>query len=175
MLTLKSDKLNYGINLPTSIDEITKDILGKITNNIALPKYYAVIALCKKVNLAQFLLATSGNKKANVRVSVVPIIAKIGEEAAKEINAEAGQRAIIAVSDLEMGNHLNINTAINDSNVRNYLDSDEALRRDIFSGNKYKEENVYIVEFKVVAVSTIHGTITHNVNIDDDPFIVKDK
>lgn len=175
MITLKSDRLSYGINLPTSVDEITKEVLAEITAHINLPKYYAVIALCKQVNLAQFLLATSGNKKANVRVSVTPVLAKIGDEAAKEINAEAGKRVVIAVSDLERGDHLHLNTMITDNNVREYLDSDESLRRDIFAGTKFKNENVYIVEFKIVPVNAIHGCITATRKMGNDPFLVKEE
>lgn len=175
MLTLKSDKLSYGINLPTTIDEINKEVLTKLTEHINLPKYYAVVAICKRVDLAQFLFATSGNKKANVKVSVVPVLAKIGDEAGKDINGEAGDRIVMAPSDLERGDHVHLNTLITDINVRNYLDSDEALRRAIFSGEKFKNEEVYIVEFKIVPVSFIHGCIHKPASIKNDPFLIEDK
>ena len=85
MIEIKSDKLSYGIKFPTSIKELTPELLTTITEGVRLPKHYCVIALAFNTKVFDFCTAINSNKDTNV--SVTPIVAKIYKEDSDEVNA----------------------------------------------------------------------------------------
>ena len=170
MITLKSEKLDYGINLPTDLAEVNEEVLAKITANINLPKYYCIVAICKRVNLSHLILAAGGNKKYSaMKVAVVPLLAKINSEDAELIKAEVGKKVVIAASELERGDHLYLSSGATDNVVNKYINEDENIRKALMLANT----EVYIIEFKIVPVNSIHGCIVKSNNILEDPFVVK--
>ena len=170
MITLKSEKLYYGINLPTDLNEVSKEVLTQITANINLPKYYCIVAICKRVNLSHLILAAGGNKKYSaMKVAVVPILAKINDEDGELIKAEVGKKVVIAASELERGDHLYLNCGATDNLVNKYINEDENLRKGLMLANT----EAYIIEFKIVPVNSIHGCILKTNDITQDPFVVK--
>ena len=178
MIQIKSEKKSYGINFPTSISEITPEVLAAITEHVRLPKHYCVIALCFKTRLFDFVVAMNSKKEHSV--SVVPIMAKISEEDSKEINSTISNKVILSRSALEMGTHLNLPVIISTDNARNYFASDEALTKsiitksnDIFKDKTIKD-NIIVLEFKIVPISDIKASIPA-VCDNVDPFIIYDK
>lgn len=177
MIQVKSDKKSYGINFPTSIYELTPEVLTSITEQVKLPKHYCIIALCFKTRLFDFVVAMNSKKEHSI--SVVPVLAKISEEDSAETNAVVSDKVIINRAALEMGTHISIPVMISTDNARNYLASDEDLTKSIITrtnpifNNLGKQDNIVVLEFKIVPVSDIKATVPIGAN-GNDPFVIRD-
>lgn len=177
MIQIKSEKKSYGINFPTSVDELTSDVLTSITEQVKLPKHYCIIALCFKTRLFDFVVAMNSKKEHSI--SVVPVLAKISEEDATETNAAVSDKVILSRSALEMGTHLSLPVMISTDNARNYLASDEALTKSIITRSNpifkdmTKRDNIIVLEFKIIPVSDIKATVSREAN-GIDPFVIRD-
>lgn len=184
MLEIKSKAKSYGINFPTSVEEITPEVLENITKGVKLPKYYCIVALCFKTKLFEFVTAIDSKRETNV--SVVPILAKISEEDAKDINTAVGDKLIIDRSSLERGSHLNLPVMIGSNNASKYIKSDNDLVRTISSGNFNKPKidlninkslipanspTIVVLEFKIVPINTINASVPVDHKVED-PFII---
>lgn len=176
MITIKSKTKAYGINFPTSVNEINKDVLNLITENVKLPKHYAIVALAFDTKVFDFCAAM--NSKHSTNINVTPILAKISNEDSEEINASIGDKLIIDRSSLERGVHINIRTSISANAARNYFNSDPDLIKSIMTRSekddaayKLKQSNIIVVEFKIVPVNDISAAIPMNKS-NVDPFIV---
>lgn len=177
MIQIKSEKKSYGINFPTSIDELTPEVLTSITEQVKLPKHYCIIALCFKTRLFDFVVAMNSKKEHSI--SVVPILAKISEEDAAETNASISNKVIVSRSSLEMGTHISLPVIISTDNTRNYLASDESLTKSIITRSNpifkdmTKSDNIIVLEFKIIPVSDIKATVPCEAN-GIDPFVIRD-
>lgn len=180
MITIKSEKKSYGINFPTSIDEITAEHLATITNGVKLPPHYCIVALAFNTKVFEFCASINSNRNSNIKV--IPVLAKISAEDSCILNANVGDKVIINRSSLERGSHINIKTAINSSYASKYFSDDPELLKAILSKSKIgnideslvasKSQNIIVLEFKIVPVNEIVATIPMNY-IDTDPFINK--
>lgn len=163
MITIKSEKKSYGINFPTSINELTPEILDEITKQVKLPKHYCIVALCFKTRLFDFVVAM--NSKKEQAVAIVPLLAKINEEDKVDANANVSDRVILSRSALEMGTHISLPVIISTDNARNYFSSDEELTKSIISRRNpifldmTKKDNIIVLEFKIIPVSDIKATV----------------
>lgn len=182
MLLIKSKKLNYGINFPTDLKEITPDVLSNLTANVNLPEYHCIVALCFKTKLFSFVAGIRNNKAHDV--GVTPLLAKMSNKDLNKMNINIGDKVIIDRSSLERGVHLPIPTLISTSAAYAYLEKDPNISRAIMTGdinsvlidpnmNKNSaEENspyIYVVNFKIVPVNNIYGSITTDSSVSD-PF-----
>lgn len=178
MITIKSEKKSYGINFPTSINELTPGILDEITKQVKLPKHYCIVALCFKTRLFDFVVAM--NSKKEQAVAIVPLLAKINEEDKVDANANVSDRVILSRSALEMGTHISLPVIISTDNARNYFSSDEELTKSIISRRNpifldmTKKDNIIVLEFKIVPVSDIKATVPLD-GKGFDPFCYTDK
>lgn len=186
MIEIKSDKMSYGIKFPTSIKELTPEVLNTITDGVRLPKHYCIVALAFNTKIFDFCTAMNSNKDTNV--SVTPILAKIDDEDSKEINAFVGDKIIIYRTSLERGAHINLRTAISSNSARNYFNKDTDLIKAIVTKdnktvvtkdlNKQltaaQSPNIIVLEFKIIPVSEINAAIPIEYN-PIDPFIYTDK
>lgn len=186
MLLVKSEKKSYGIKFPTSIDEITPKYLKQLTDNVSLVDKYAIVALCARTKIFDFV--TMINNPKNSDLSITPILAKISDEDAKTIHAEIGSKIFIDRSSLERGNHVSINTGISTNNAANYFKQDSELIKSIYNKDytgividkkmnnglvKSNSPEIIIMEFKIVPICDIKGSIKRNVTFID-PFLNKD-
>lgn len=187
MIEIKSEKMSYGINFPTSIKELTPEVLNVITDGVRLPKHYCIIALAFDTKIFEFCTAMNSNRNTNV--AVTPILAKISQEDSEEINASVGDKIIIDRSSLERGIHLNLKTAISSNSARNYFNSDPDLTKAIITKNDNKfiidkttnrklttaqSPNIIILEFKICPVNDIAAAIPMDYK-SIDPFLVRDE
>lgn len=176
MIQIKSEKKSYGINFPTSVDELTPDVLTSITEQVKLPKHYCIIALCFKTRLFDFVVAMNSKKEHSI--SVVPVLAKISEEDSIETNAAISDKIIISRSALEMGTHLSLPVMISTDNARNYLASDEVLTKSIITRSNpifkdmNKRDNIIVLEFKIIPVSDIKAAVPCKAD-SVDPFVIR--
>lgn len=174
MITVKSEKKSYGINFPTSIEELTPEILQSITEQIKLPKHYCIVALCFKTRLFDFVVAMNSKKEQSV--SVVPIVAKISQEDSEETGACTSDKIILSRSALEMGTHLSLPVLISTENARMYFMSDADLTKSIITKSNpifrdmTKKDNIIVLEFKIIPVSDIKASVPAGVT-GVDPFV----
>lgn len=180
MITIKSKNKNYGINFPTSVEEITPIALQSVLTNVNLPKYHCVVAMCSSVKLFDLVTAISGANKDTI-TKIIPLLGKINESDNENLNANVGERVIIDRSSLERGVHLTTPFSISSSNAMNYINSDADLKKDILSGKFNSNGNgqlnksltlsaspqIVLVEFKIVPVSSISATIKNDTNYID--------
>ena len=177
MITIKSEKKSYGINFPTSVNELTPEILSEITKHVKLPKHYCIVALCFRTRLFDFVLAM--NSKKEQAVSIVPLLAKINEEDKVDVNANISDRVILSRSALEMGTHLSLPVIISTDNAQRYFSSDEQLTKSIITRRNpiftdmTKKDNIIVLEFKIIPVSDIKATVPTD-GKGYDPFYVVD-
>jgi hypothetical protein len=174
MVPIKSINANYGINVPTNRNEITPELLEKLTKHIHLAKNYAIVALLNKVKLWD-LAASSGvvNAKGggkDVVSSVIVLLAK----ANGELPGKIGDKVCIARTDLELGLHINGISAISVEGFRNYIASDDALCKSVVSRTAFADtEYIYLLEFKIIGFNSIKAIIDTEANsVNDDPFVI---
>lgn len=180
MFLLKGEKSNYGINLPTSLEELNEEVFNEILKNIEIPKHYCVIALCQKMRLFDIGVMVDG--KSDATISAVPVIAKLPVEGFTSITAAVGNRAIIGRSAIEMGTHLNVNVCIEHGKVMAYIKENPELKKNIVTGrlanpkligdlNKTlagsNSPHVYTIAFKIVPESDLRGCIKVGQNVND--------
>lgn len=173
MLQIKSKQANFGINFPTSINEITPDVLTEITKGIKLPKHYCLVAMVFKPKLFEFI---SAFKNKNANINVTPILAKISEGCESEINANIGDKLIVDRSSLERSVHINIPIMITSTNAANYINDDKELLKEITSGVynvNGQSPRIIVLEFKIVPINFVSAAISPN-EIVNDPFILKE-
>ena len=168
MYHLKSSKADYSLDIPTSPDEITPVILQQLLKNINLSKNYAIVALRYKVDPFE-LIMSSKSAKQGVQASVVPILAKYNGE----LNGTLGDRVSISASALEMGLHINGVTKISVNNVKDYINSDDALSKSVINRTAFADTKfIYLLEFKIVSFNDIKALIKNEDK--DDPFVIVD-
>lgn len=178
MITIKSEKKSYGINFPTSVNELTPEIFDEITKHVKLPKHYCIVALCFKTRVFDFVVAM--NSKKEQAVAIVPLLAKINEEDKVDVNANISDRVILSRSSLEMGTHISLPIIISTDNARNYFASDEELTKSIISRRNSiftdmtKKDNIIVLEFKIIPVSDIKATVSTD-GKGYDPFCYTDE
>ncbi len=168
MYRLKSSKADYSLDIPTSQSEITPVILQQLLKNINLSKNYAVVALRYKVDPFELIMG-SKSQKQGVQASVVPILAKYNGE----LNGALGDRVSISASALEMGLHINGVTKISVNNVKDYINSDDALSKSVINRTAFADTKfIYLLEFKIVSFNDIKALIKNEDK--DDPFVIVD-
>ena len=168
MYRLKSSKADYSLDIPTSSSEITPAILQKLLKNINLSKNYAIVALRYKVDPFELIMG-SKSQKQGVQASVVPILAKYNGE----LNGALGDRVSISGSALEMGLHINGVTKISVNNVKDYINSDDALSKSVINRTAFADTKfIYLLEFKIVSFNDIKALIKNEDK--DDPFVIVD-
>lgn len=192
MINLQSEKKGYSINLPTKLEEITPELLNVLLQDIKVPDYYCIIAICMNVKLLDIAVNVNNNKEQTV--SVVPLLAKVGKEDALKVNAVVGDKVVVDRSTLERGSHLSIKTVISDTEVKLFIADDEGLRKRLLSGgdgsipetvkDKYadikheknvvklaKSPRIFMVSFKIIPATDIRAAIPVKA-IQQDPFKV---
>lgn len=183
MITLKHEGVETIINLPTSVNEITGEVLTRMFSRLSLPKGYAVIALAFKVDFSEVLIV---NKKAQPSI-VYPLFVTANVDETNKYNGlpphcEAGRTIIIDKTAIERGVHIHIPTVANEFNIRKYFLDIEKLTNPT-ARNVTKEsimnspkDTFFLLEAKIVPCNAISGVIDETVPFDD-PFngFVEDK
>lgn len=143
-------------NLPTKLTEIDKDWINHVTSCIDIAPHYSLIAIAIKDTLASLINSTK-QKSNTSSTGVVPLFIKAGEHDSSFISTlECLDKLIISGSDISIGHHVTIpNNTLSPGKVLYYCTKDN---------NVYKQAlldttNIYLLEFKLVPNSAIHGAI----------------
>ena len=162
MLIIKSQNKDYGVSFPTSLADITPDVLKSITEHVKLQKHYCVVALCYKTNLFSF--ATQVVKGKGMDVAVTPLLAKINPSD-DSFDWKVGDKVIIDRTGIEMAHHVTIPVAVSSQGSGDYITNDPELRKSLIDGSYFKDRGldknatIYILEFKIVALNNIVATV----------------
>ena len=171
MITLANDKVKEKINVPTSIADITPEVLTKLSENIVLPKYYVLVALCWDVHFADVFF----NAKKNKEAKVIPLCAKANVD--EEYNwLTVGKKLILSRSGIEMGVHVSIPNAASMNSISRWAEAVAKAENPNAKGiniNTLPNGKFILVEFKVVGVNNINGCIESDV-LTEDPFAVNE-
>lgn len=176
MYHLKSEKINYGINIPTNIDEV-KQYMSVLTEELNIPEHYAVIGIAYKTTLSDIAIEIRKTAKMENVVSVLPIIIKINtkDDDIKTL-LEPGYIPILSSADIEMGTRFNSGTKASKGALFEYFAQDDELRTECFKrsykGNvkdkggdvdnieEVTKDNytpIYCIDFKIIPISAIKG------------------
>lgn len=171
MLTInvKGKTGEFNLNLPTSIEEISKSYITNITSNINVDANYTLIGLVFKEKLSTILLAARKNtKKADV--AVIPIFVKAGKSDSEFINnLNVRDKLLISPSDIMMGYHVSTpNNLLTINTIVDIIDGDP----DVYQKCLSMKEECYFIEFKLVPNCNIHGSYNRIQHVDN-PYVVK--
>lgn len=176
MITLKNNKISKVIQVPTSVNDITQEVLEKLTKNIVLPQYRALIALCWKVSFGEVFF---NQKSKDKQAQVVPFCAKINvpkEDKDKYDWLNVGKKVIISRSGIEMGVHVHIPNAASMQSISKWAEDVSKAENPTAKGiniNLLPQGQFILIEFKVVSLTDITGVIESDV-LDDDPFLINE-
>lgn len=174
MLQIKSKLKDFGINFPTSVNEITPEVLNTITAGVKLPKHYCIVAMVFQPKLFEFISAIKN--KINTNVNVTPILAKVAEGCEEELNGNIGDKLIIDRSSLERAVHLNLPIMINSTNAANYINDDKELIKSITAGefnSNGVSPKIIVLEFKIVPINCVSAAVNKQQKVID-PFVIKE-
>lgn len=172
MLTLNVNGKNgsFTLNLPTKLEEITKEYITNVTSHIEPDANYTVVGLVFREKLSTLALAARKNKK-NSDIAVIPVFVKSGDTDSKLINSlNICDKLIISPSDIMMGYHLSApNNLLTINNILDVLDGDTETYNKLIGIQK----QCYFVEFKLVPNCNIHGAYINTKDDYKNPFVVK--
>ena len=176
MITLKHDKVKRVINVPTSVNEITPEVLEKLSANIYVAKYYSLVALCWNVGFGELFFNQKNKDKS---AQVIPLLAKfnVPEEEKKDYTwLETGKKLVLSRSAIEMGVHIHVPNAATTNSIQAWAEEVERAERPGSKGmsiNTLPQGRFILIEFKVVPLSQISGVINGD-TLPEDPFLVNE-
>lgn len=173
MLTLEvtNKQGSYQLNLPTSLNEIDKSYIAKVTEHVKVDANYTLIGVVFREKLSTLVLAARKSKK-NSDIPVIPIFVKAGETDSKLINSlNACDKLLISASDIMMGYHISApNNLITINTILDLLDGDIKTYNQLMTS----QEMCYFIEFKLVPNCNIHGAYCEtDMSSFDNPFVKK--
>lgn len=171
MRTFKlSGKLGkYDVTFPQSLEEISKKYFEECTNFVHPAPNYALVAVVYKDDLSVVITAVKTKKPTNI--SVVPVFIKVGatdDEFIKSLNI--GDKIVVAASDLSIGHHINSPyNKLTPTNIASICDGD----KDIYNTALKMQEQICMIEFKLIPINAIHAKLDTTKNSFINPFIRK--
>lgn len=173
MIELSNDKIKIGIKLPTSVDEITAEMLEQLTTQVKLGKNYVLIALCYEVNFADLVFDTKKQKPTRVYTKVAK-----ANLCSDYIDVRPGDVIAISQSAIEMGQHIYIKSVASEASVKAFLLEKARLTRSNATSlaasdiKDIESRSFLLLEFKVVPVTDIKASFDYSVDYID-PFKLK--
>lgn len=187
MLEIKSDLKDYSINFPTSLLELTPEVLASVVAGIKVPQYHAIIALAYSMPLFQIAIDIRNKKEG--AASVIPIMASGDINDLTKVNCQVGDRIVTDRSSLERGTHINVPIMIGSKNASNYISGDNKLISALINGDetkdyldkpvwnemiKRKKESIIMLDFKIIPLVDIKASMAINHRVID-PFRIMSK
>lgn len=146
--------LNQTFRMPTSMSEINMNVISDYVNHVNVSKDYALIAVVFKERPISIVSLSKQNKNASVSGVAVMIKSNTDNEFINSI--KLGEALVISPSDISMGHHVN-----SPANVLTPGFLLNLLRTNVDLNKKLMAVKVptYFVDFKIVPVCNIHGSI----------------
>ena len=101
---MKEIKLeNISLEVPTKLEEITKESLEEMCNNIVVADNYTLVGIAYHEYFNRVLMSYK-TKKKNIKAGVIPIFIKSGKSDSDFIkSAEVCDKLLISANQLELG------------------------------------------------------------------------
>lgn len=146
--------LNQTLRMPTSMSEIDMNVIADYVKHVNVSKDYALIAVVFKERPISIVSLSKQNKNASVSGVAVMIKSNTDNEFINSI--KLGEALVISPSDISMGHHVN-----SPANVLTPGFLLNLLRTNVDLNKKLMAVKVptYFVDFKIVPVCNIHGSI----------------
>lgn len=146
--------LNQTLRMPTSVSEINMNVIADYVKHVNVSKNYALIAVAFKERPISIVSLSRQNKNASVSGVAVMIKSNTDDEFIKDI--KLGETIVISPSDIAMGHHIN-----SPANALTPGFLFELLRTNADLNKKLMAVKVptYFVDFKIVPVCNIHGSV----------------
>lgn len=146
--------LNQTFRMPTSMSEINMNVIADYVKHVNVSKDYALIAVVFKERPISIVSLSKQNKNASVSGVAVMIKSNTDNEFINSI--KLGEALVISPSDISMGHHVN-----SPANVLTPGFLLNLLRTNVDLNKKLMAVKVptYFVDFKIVPVCNIHGSI----------------
>ena len=170
MIKIQPKDKEFGLYIPTNVEEIKAEDLTKVTANINLAKHYAVIALCFNTKLYDFAMTIDKGKQENI--GVVPVLAKLHLDNIDECDFKVGDKIIVDRSSIERGFHVMGRTVIQSNNFANYIRNNKDYLKAILAKDTnvipqdVLNSNIVLLEFKIIPLNSIVASITDDVVTD---------
>lgn len=171
MISIKSNLQSYGINLPTSLSEVSKEYFDKLLANVKLQEHYCIVALCYRDKVFNIVSALRNNNK-NAASEIIPLIAKIADE--NVCGYKQMERAELDRTSIERAIHLPVKANVCGlTNFAAYIKDDTDLIKALIDNTYFQSKLItdmnvapsrnlspyaYFIEFKIVPIRDIVAT-----------------
>ena len=146
--------LNQTFRMPTSMSEINMNVIADYVKHVNVSKDYALIAVVFKERPITIVSVSKQNKNASVSGVAVMIKSNTDNEFIKGI--KLGETVVISPSDISMGHHVTSpDNVLTPGFLLNLLQTNADLNKKLMAVNV----PTYFVDFKIVPVCNIHGSI----------------
>ena len=146
--------LNQTFRMPTSMSEVDMNVISNYVNHVNVGKDYALIAVVFKERPITIVSVSKQNKNASVSGVAVMIKSNTDNEFINTI--KLGEALVISPSDIAMGHHVNSPAnVLTPGFLLNLLQTNADLNKKLMAVNV----PTYFVDFKIVPVCNIHGSI----------------
>ena len=146
--------LNQTFRMPTSMSEVNMNVIADYVKHVNVGNDYALIAVVFKERPITIVSVSKQNKNASVSGVAVMIKSNTNNEFIKGV--KLGETIVISPSDIAMGHHVNSPAnPLTPGFLLNLLQTNTDLN------NKLMGIGVptYFVDFKIVPVCNIHGSV----------------
>ena len=146
--------LNQTFRMPTSMSEIDMNVISDYVKHVNVSKDYALIAVVFKERPISIVSLSKQNKNASVSGVAVMIKSNTDNEFINTI--KLGEALVISPSDIAIGHHVNSPAnVLTPGFLLNLLQTNADLNKKLMAVNV----PTYFVDFKIVPVCNIHGSI----------------
>lgn len=146
--------LNQTFRMPTSMSEVDMNVISNYVNHVTVGKDYALIAVVFKERPITIVSVSKQNKNASVSGVAVMIKSNTDNEFINTI--KLGEALVISPSDIAMGHHVNSPAnVLTPGFLLNLLQTNADLNKKLMA----VKVPTYFVDFKIVPVCNIHGSI----------------
>ena len=146
--------LNQTFRMPTSMSEINMNVIADYVKHVNVSNDYALIAVIFKERPITIVSVSKQNKNASVSGVAVMIKSNTDNEFIKGI--KLGETIVISPSDISMGHHVNSpSNPLTPGFLLNLLQTNADLNKKLMAIGV----PTYFVDFKIVPVCNIHGSI----------------
>ena len=146
--------LNQTLRMPTSMSEVDMNVIADYVKHVNVGNDYALIAVVFKERPITIVSVSKQNKNASVSGVAVMIKSNTDDEFIKDV--KLGETIVISPSDIAMGHHVNSPAnALTPGFLLNLLQTNPDLNKKLMA----VKVPTYFVDFKIVPVCNIHGSV----------------
>lgn len=146
--------LNQTFRMPTSMSEVNMNVIADYVKHVNVGNDYALIAVVFKERPITIVSVSKQNKNASVSGVAVMIKSNTNDEFIKGI--KLGETIVISPSDIAIGHHVNSpDNPLTPGFLLNLLQTNPDLNKKLMGIGL----PTYFVDFKIVPVCNIHGSI----------------